>query len=54
MPDVCKRKVCGALEIDRLKTSNETDETFKLMNRDSGDYVTENSLRPLFWKIGNH
>ena len=53
MPDVYKRKVCGALEIDRLKISNETDKTFKLLNRGNGDYVTENSWRPLFPKIGN-
>ena len=49
-----KRKVREALEINRLKTLKETDKTFKVLNRDNGDYVTTNSWKPLFWKIGNH
>ena len=49
-----KRKVREALEINRLKTLNETDKTFKVLNRDNGDYVTTNSWKPLFRKIGNH
>ena len=49
-----KRKVREAVEINRLKILNETNKTFKALNRGNGDYVTTNSWRPLFWKIGNH
>ena len=49
-----KRKVHEALEINRRKTLNETDKTFKVLNRDNGDYITMNSWKPLFRKIGNH
>ena len=49
-----KRKVREAFEINRLKTLNETDKTFKMLNRDNGDYVTTNSWTPLIRKIGNH
>ena len=54
MSNMYERKVCEALEINRLKTLNETDKTFKVLNRDNGDYVTMNSWKPLFRKIGNH
>ena len=54
MSNMYKRKVHEALEINRLKTLNETDKTFKVLNRDNGDYVTTNSWKPLFRKIGNH
>ena len=54
MSNMYKRKVREALEINRLKTLNETDKTFKVLNRDNGDYVTTNSWKPLFRKIGNH
>ena len=49
-----ERKLCEALQITRLKTLNETDKTFKILNRDNGDYVTTNSWKPLFRKIGNY
>ena len=49
-----ERKLCEALQITRLKTSNETDKAFKILNRDNGDYVTTNSWKPLFRKIGNY
>ena len=39
-----------ALEINRLKTLNETDKTFK----DNGNYVIGNRWKPYFWNIGNH
>ena len=51
---MCKRKVREALEINRLKTLKETDKTFKVLNRDNGDYVTTNSWKPVFRKIRNH
>ena len=54
MSNMYKRKVREALEINRLKTLNETDKTFKVLNRDNGGYVTTNSWKPLFWKIENH
>ena len=47
MLNMYKRKVREALEINRLKTLNETDKTFKVLNRDNGDYVTTNSWKPL-------
>ena len=54
MSNMNKRKACEALEINRLKTLNEIEKTFKVLNRDNGDYVTTNSWKPLFRKIGNH
>ena len=33
MSNMYKRKVCEALEINRLKTLNKTDKTFKVLNR---------------------
>ena len=49
-----KGKVREALEIKRLKTLNETDKMFKVLNRDNSDYVTTNRWKPLFQKIGNY
>ena len=43
MSNMYKSKVSEALEINRLKTLNETDKTFKALNRDNGGYVTTNS-----------
>ena len=37
MSNMYKRKVREALEINRLKTLNETDKTFKALNKDNGD-----------------
>ena len=37
MSNMFIRKVCEALEINKLKTINETDKTFKVLNRDNGD-----------------
>ena len=34
--------------------NNENDKTFTVLNRDNGDYVTTNSWKPLFMKMGNH
>ena len=53
MSNMYKRKVREALEINRLKTLNETDKTFIVLNRDNGDYLTTNSWKPLFRKIVN-
>ena len=49
-----KRKIREALEINRLKTLNKTDKTFKVLNRDDGGFVTMNSRKPLFQKVGKH
>ena len=49
-----ERKIREALEINKLKTINEKDKTFTVLNRDNGDYVTTNSWKPLFMKMGNH
>ena len=54
MSNMHKRKVRETLEISRLKILNETDKTFKVLNRDNDDYVTTNGWKPLFRKIGNH
>ena len=43
MSNMYKRKVCKALQINKLKTLNETDKMFKVLNGDNGDYVTTNS-----------
>ena len=39
---------------NKLKTINEKDKTFTVLNRDNGDYVTMNSWKPHFMKMGNH
>ena len=49
-----KRTIREDLEINRLKTLNKTDKTFKVLNRDDGGFVTINSRKPLFQKIGKH
>ena len=49
-----KRKVREATEINRLKLLNETDKTFKVLNRHNGNYVTTNSRKSLFRKIENY
>ena len=36
MSNMYKRKVREALEINRLKTLNETDKMFKVLNRENG------------------
>ena len=54
MSNMYKRKLSEALEINSLKTLNELDKRFKVLNRDNGDYVITNSQKPLFRKIGNH
>ena len=53
-PYIYERKIHEALEINKLKTTNEKDKTFTVLNRDNGDYVTTNSWIPLFMKMGNH
>ena len=51
---IYERKIREALEINKFKTINEKDKTFTVLNRDNGDYVTANSWKPLFMKMGNH
>ena len=53
-PYMYERKIPEALEISKLKTINEKDKTFTVLNRDNGDYVTTNSWKPLSMKMGNH
>ena len=53
-PYMYKRKIPEALKINRLKTINEKDKTFTVLNRDNGDYITTNSWKPLFMKMGKH
>ena len=54
MSNLYKRKLREALEINRHKPLNKTNKTFKVLNRDNGDYVTTKTWKPLFLKIGNH
>ena len=53
-PYMYERKIREALEINKLRTINEKDKTFTVLNRDNGDYVTTNSWKPLFIRMGNH
>ena len=52
-PYMYKRKIREALKINKLKIINERDKTFTVLNRDNGDYVTTNSWKLLFMKMGN-
>ena len=54
MPNMCNGKICEALYTNGLKTLNKIDKTFKILNRDIGDYVTMNNWKTLFHRIGNH
>ena len=49
-----KRKIHEALKINKLKTINEKNKTFTVLNRENGDYITMNSWKPLFMKMENH
>ena len=49
-----KRKVHKTLEINKLRTLNEKGRSFKVLNRDSGDYVSAITWKPLFMKMENH
>ena len=49
-----ERKVFEALEIYKLGTLNERDTTFKVPNRDRGDYVSTNPWKLFLMKMGNH
>ena len=42
-PYISERKIREVLEINKLKTINEKDRTFTVLNMDNGDYVTKNS-----------
>ena len=49
-----ERKMQEVLEISKLKTIDERDKLFTVLNRDNGDYVTKKSWKSLFMKTGNH
>ena len=53
-PYMYERKIHEVLEINKLKTITEKDKTFTVLNRDNGDYITTNSWKALFMKMGNH
>ena len=53
-PFMYERKIHEAFEINKLKTINEKDKTFTVLNRNNGDYVTTNFWKPVFMKMGNH
>ena len=53
-PYMYERKICEALEINKLKTINEKDKSFTVLNRDNGDYITTNSWKVLIMKMGDH
>ena len=50
MPNMYKQKLYEALETNRLKTLNQTNKTFKVLNRDHGDCTTINRWEPLSGK----
>lgn len=47
------REVREALEISKLRTLNEKDRTFKVLNRGSGDCVSAKTWKPLSMKMLN-
>ena len=49
-----RKEIREALKINKLKTITEKDKTFSVLNRGNGDYITTNSWKPLFMKMGNH
>ena len=49
-----ERKIREALELNKLRTINEKDKTFTVLDRENGDSVTTNFWKPLFMKMGNH
>ena len=51
-PYVYERKIRKALEINKLRTINEKDNTFTVLNRGNGEYVTKNFWKPLFNENG--
>ena len=53
-PYIYERKIREALKINKLKTINEKDKTFTVLNRGNSDDVTTNSWKPLCMKMGNH
>ena len=53
-PYMYERKIREVLEINKLKTINEKDKTFTVLNTDNGDYVTTKSWKHLFMKMENH
>lgn len=40
-----KRKMGEALETNELKTLNEADKKFKVLNKNNSEYITKNSWR---------
>ena len=53
-PYMYERKIREVLKTSKLRTINEKDNTFTVLDRDSDDYVKTNSLKPLFMKMGKH
>ena len=49
-----ERKIREALEINKLKTINEKDKTFTVLNRDKDDYTKTSSQKPLLMEMRNH
>ena len=50
----CTKKRCDTLKINKLKILNETNKTFKVLNKEFSDYVTTNSWKSPLQKIENH
>ena len=53
-PYIYERKICKVLKINKLRTTNKKDKTFRFLNRDNGEYVKTNSWKSFFMKIGNY
>ena len=52
-PYMYVRKIREAFETNKLKTINEKNKTFTVLNWGNGDYVMTNSRKSLFMKMGN-
>ena len=52
MPNMYKTKVHEALDISRLKTLNETNKTFKVLNRENGGYFKNKHMETAFQENG--
>ena len=51
LPIIHKRKIWKSLEINKLETKAEYDDSIKVLNRDRCNTVNTNSWKPLFYKV---
>ena len=51
LPIIHKRKIRKSLEINKLETKAEYDDSIKVLNRDRCNTVNTNSWKPSFYKV---